>query len=86
VQPLKLGADVVIHSATKYLGGHGDVLSGVVVTSEARRADLFEVLKATGGTLGPQEAWLVLRGLRTLPLRMRQHCWCSTRLTPPIVR
>jgi cystathionine beta-lyase/cystathionine gamma-synthase len=74
VQPLKLGADVVIHSATKYLGGHGDVLSGVVVTSEARRADLFEVLKATGGNLGPQEAWLVLRGLRTLPLRMRQHC------------
>jgi len=74
VQPLKLGADVVIHSATKYLGGHGDVLSGLVVTSEARRADLFEVLKATGGNLGPQEAWLVLRGLRTLPLRMRQHC------------
>jgi cystathionine beta-lyase/cystathionine gamma-synthase len=74
VQPLKLGADVVIHSATKYLGGHGDVLSGVVVTSEARRVDLFEVLKATGGNLGPQEAWLVLRGLRTLPLRMRQHC------------
>ena len=74
VQPLKLGADVVIHSATKYLGGHGDVLSGVVITSEARRADLFEVLKATGGNLGPQEAWLVLRGLRTLSLRMRQHC------------
>jgi cystathionine beta-lyase/cystathionine gamma-synthase len=74
VQPLKLGADVVIHSATKYLGGHGDVLSGVVVASEARRVDLFEVLKATGGNLGPQEAWLVLRGLRTLPLRMRQHC------------
>jgi len=73
-QPLNLGADVVIHSATKYLGGHGDVLGGVVVTSEARRADLFEVLKVTGANLGPQEAWLVLRGLKTLPLRMRQHC------------
>ena len=74
VQPLNLGADVVIHSSTKYLGGHGDVLSGVVVTSEARRADLFEVLKVTGANLGPQEAWLVLRGIKTLALRMRQHC------------
>jgi cystathionine gamma-synthase/methionine-gamma-lyase len=74
VQPLKLGADVVIHSATKYLGGHGDVLGGVVITSEARKADLFEVLKVTGGNLGPQEAWLALRGVKTLPLRVRQHC------------
>ena len=74
VQPLNLGADVVIHSSTKYLGGHGDVLSGVVVTSQARRADMFEVLKLTGGNLGPQDAWLVLRGIKTLPLRMRQHC------------
>ena len=73
-QPLNLGADAVIHSATKYLGGHGDVLGGVVVTSEDRRTDLFEVLKVTGGNLGPQEAWLVLRGIKTLPLRMRQHC------------
>ncbi len=74
VQPLSLGADVVIHSATKYLGGHGDVLGGVVVTSEARRADMYELLKLTGPNLGPQEAWLVLRGIRTLLLRMRQHC------------
>jgi cystathionine gamma-synthase/methionine-gamma-lyase len=74
VQPLSLGADGVIHSATKYLGGHGDVLGGVVVTSEALHEELFEVLKVTGGNLGPQEAWLVLRGLKTLPLRMRQHC------------
>jgi len=73
-QPLHLGADVVIHSSTKYLGGHGDVLSGVVVTSEPRRADMFEVLKLTGGNLGPQDAWLVQRGIKTLPLRMRQHC------------
>ncbi len=74
VQPLSLGTDVVIHSTTKYLGGHGDVLSGVVVTSEERRAELFEILKMTGANLGPQDAWLVLRGIRTLPLRMRQHC------------
>jgi cystathionine beta-lyase/cystathionine gamma-synthase len=74
IQPLKTDADIVIHSTTKYLGGHGDVLSGVVVTSVARRADLFEIIKMTGANLGPQEAWLVLRGIRTLPLRMQQHC------------
>jgi cystathionine gamma-synthase/methionine-gamma-lyase len=74
VQPLALGADVVIHSATKYLGGHGDVLGGVVVTSADLHKELFEVLKVTGGNLGPQEAWLVLRGIKTLSLRMRQHC------------
>ncbi len=74
MQPLSLGADLVIHSATKYLAGHGDVLGGVVVTSEARRQALFEVLKVTGGNLGPHQAWLTLRGMRTLPLRMRQHC------------
>jgi cystathionine beta-lyase/cystathionine gamma-synthase len=74
VQPLALGADVVIHSATKYLAGHGDVLGGVVVTSEERRAAMLETLKLTGGNLGPFEAWLALRGIRTLALRMRQHC------------
>jgi cystathionine gamma-synthase/methionine-gamma-lyase len=74
VQPLALGADAVIHSATKYLAGHGDVLGGIVVTSRTVRHDMFEVLKATGGNLGPQEAWLALRGMRTLVLRMRQHC------------
>jgi cystathionine gamma-synthase/methionine-gamma-lyase len=73
VRPLSLGTDVVIHSTTKYLGGHGDVLGGVVVASEERRAELFEILKMTGANLGPQEAWLVLRGIKTLPLRMRQH-------------
>jgi cystathionine gamma-synthase/methionine-gamma-lyase len=74
VRPLSLGADVVIHSATKYLAGHGDVLGGIVVTSGAQRQDLLEVLKATGGNLGPHEAWLTLRGVRTLALRMRAHC------------
>jgi cystathionine gamma-synthase/methionine-gamma-lyase len=74
VQPLTMGADVVIHSATKYLGGHGDVLGGVVVTSAERQAAIQAVLKVTGGNLGPQGAWLALRGIRTLTLRMRQHC------------
>jgi cystathionine beta-lyase/cystathionine gamma-synthase len=74
VQPLGMGADVVIHSATKYLGGHGDVLGGVVVTSRAWQEKLFQVLKVTGGNLDPHQAWLTLRGIKTLPLRMRQHC------------
>jgi cystathionine gamma-synthase/methionine-gamma-lyase len=74
VRPLALGADVVIHSATKYLAGHGDVLGGAVVTSGRTKRDVVEVLKATGGNLGPQEAWLALRGIRTLALRIREHC------------
>ena len=71
--PLTLGADYVIHSATKYIGGHGDVMAGVVVTSVERRKTLYELNKLVGGTLGPFEAWLALRGVKTLPLRMRQQ-------------
>lgn len=73
-RPLQLGADYVVHSATKYLGGHGDVMGGVVVTSAARRATLNEINKLVGGNLGPQEAWLVLRGIKTLPLRIQRQC------------
>jgi cystathionine beta-lyase/cystathionine gamma-synthase len=72
--PLRHGADYVIHSATKYLSGHGDVLAGVVATSAENKSRLFELNKLTGGVLGPFEAWLALRGLKTLPLRMRQQC------------
>lgn len=72
--PLKWGADYVIHSATKFIAGHGDVLAGVVVTSEENRRALFEVNKLVGAVLGPFEAWLALRGLKTLPLRLRQQC------------
>jgi cystathionine gamma-synthase/methionine-gamma-lyase len=79
-RPALLGADYVIHSATKYLGGHGDVLGGVVVTSLARRKWLFEINKLVGGNLGPQEAWLVLRGLKTLPLRMHRQCENAARI------
>ncbi|MCJ7737544.1 MAG: PLP-dependent aspartate aminotransferase family protein [Anaerolineae bacterium] len=74
VQPFKLGADMVIHSATKYLGGHRDVLGGVVASSTHGHDELLSVRKLTGANLGPQEAWLALRGVRTLAVRMRQHC------------
>jgi cystathionine beta-lyase/cystathionine gamma-synthase len=73
VQPLAHGADMVIHSATKYLGGHGDVTGGVVVTSAARVTAMRMEQRNVGGILGPQEAWLALRGLKTLPLRMARH-------------
>jgi cystathionine beta-lyase/cystathionine gamma-synthase len=72
--PLCLGADVVVHSATKYLGGHSDLVMGVVVTSNE---ELYRSLKfhqnAAGGTPGPFDAWLLLRGLKTLELRMQRH-------------
>ncbi len=73
-RPLTCGADVVIHSATKYLGGHGDALGGVVVASAELIASIYQTLKITGANLGPQEAWLLLRGIKTLPLRMERHC------------
>ncbi len=73
-RPLQHGADTVVHSATKYLGGHGDVLGGVTVTSAERRTALNEINKLVGANLGPQEAWLILRGIKTLPLRMARQC------------
>lgn len=73
-QPLSLGADYVVHSASKYIGGHGDVLAGVVVTSNANRQRLFTLEKLIGAVLAPEVAWLALRGLKTLPLRMERHC------------
>jgi len=73
-RPLSLGADIVVHSATKYLGGHSDVIGGTLVVN---REDLFERLaflqNAVGGVPGPMDAWLVLRGLKTLAVRMREH-------------
>lgn len=72
--PLNHGADYIIHSATKYLSGHGDVLAGVIATSAENKKKLYETNKMTGANLGPFEAWLALRGLKTLPLRVRQQC------------
>ncbi len=68
------GADFTIHSATKYIGGHGDVMAGVVATTVENRKKMYELNKQVGSVLGPFEAWLALRGLKTLPLRMRQQC------------
>ena len=73
-RPLSLGADYVVHSASKYIGGHGDVLAGVVACSNANREKLFAIEKKIGAVLAPEVAWLALRGLKTLPLRMRQQC------------
>ncbi len=74
-QPLSLGADLVIHSATKYLGGHSDLIAGLVV---AKEKDLGEKIKfiqnASGAILAPFDSWLVIRGIETLHLRVQQHC------------
>jgi cystathionine gamma-lyase len=72
--PIASGADFVIHSATKYIGGHGDVMAGVVASTKANRQAMFELNKLVGSVLGPFDAWLSLRGLKTLPLRMQRQC------------
>src|SRR5919198_3465324 len=80
-QPLSLGADAVIHSTTKYLGGHSDVVGGFVATSDDALAErLYFLQKSLGAVPGPFDAWLVLRGLRTLAVRMRQHCENARRI------
>jgi cystathionine gamma-synthase len=74
-QPLALGADAVLHSTTKYLGGHSDVVGGFVATNDDTIAERLRFLqKSLGAVPGPFDAWLVLRGLKTLAVRMRQHC------------
>ncbi len=73
-RPLEHGADYAVHSVTKYLAGHGDVMAGVVACTGQRALDLRERQKLLGANLGPQQAWLAMRGIKTLPLRMRQHC------------
>jgi cystathionine beta-lyase/cystathionine gamma-synthase len=73
-QPLRLGCDVVLHSTTKYLNGHSDMVGGLLVTSRDDLAERFGFLQnAAGGVPGPWDCWLALRGIKTLPLRMRQH-------------
>ena len=74
-RPLELGADIVVHSATKYLGGHSDLVCGIAATSDAGLAERLGFLQnSLGAVAGPFDAWLVLRGLKTLAVRMRQHC------------
>jgi cystathionine gamma-lyase len=73
-QPIKLGADLVIHSTTKYLGGHSDVVGGAVVGPRELLQAIAFYQNAAGGTPGPFDAWLTLRGVKTLALRMERHC------------
>src|SRR5881275_2371116 len=74
-RPLELGADLVVHSTTKYLGGHSDVIGGFAATSDPALAErLYFLQKSLGAVPGPFDAWLVLRGIKTLAVRMRQHC------------
>lgn len=74
-RPLDLGADIVMHSATKYLGGHSDVVMGALVVKEKDLADkLYFIQNASGAICGPQDCFLVLRGLKTLHVRMQRHC------------
>jgi cystathionine gamma-synthase len=73
-QPLELGADIVVHSTTKYLGGHSDVVGGFAATNDPTIAERLRFLqKSLGGVPGPFDCWLVLRGLKTLALRMERH-------------
>jgi cystathionine gamma-synthase len=74
-RPLELGADIVVHSTTKYLGGHSDVIGGFAATNDPTIAERLTFLqKSLGAVPGPFDCWLVLRGIKTLAVRMRQHC------------
>jgi cysteine-S-conjugate beta-lyase len=74
-KPLALGADIVVHSATKYLGGHSDLIAGVVVTKEKELGEKVRFMQnASGAILSPFDSWLVIRGIETLALRVKQHC------------
>lgn len=87
-RPLELGADVVIHSATKYLNGHGDVIAGFVVGTEAfiNEVKLFGLKDMTGATLGPFEAFLIMRGLKTMEIRMERHCENAKKVAEYLVK
>jgi len=73
-RPLEHGADFVVHSATKYFGGHGDLTGGVLVARKEFAEEVHHFSRLVGAVLGPFEAWLTLRGLKTLPLRFTRHC------------
>ncbi|MNZ68165.1 Cystathionine gamma-synthase [compost metagenome] len=78
-RPIELGADIVIHSATKYLGGHNDVLAGLIITKGKELSDEMAFLhNSIGAVLGPQDSWLLMRGMKTLALRMERHEYNAT--------
>jgi cystathionine beta-lyase len=74
-RPLELGADLVMHSVTKYLGGHSDVVMGALVTNNEKIADeIYRIQNSSGAVCGPMDSFLVLRGIKTLHLRVQRHC------------
>lgn len=80
-RPLELGADIIVHSATKYLGGHNDVLAGLIVAKgEKLCAELAFLHNSIGAVLGPQDSWLLMRGMKTLALRMERHEYNATKI------
>lgn len=91
-KPLKMGVDIVVHSATKYLGGHSDVLGGLIVTSSEKYYERLKYIqKSAGGILDPFSCWLILRGIKTLPIRMEKHQQNAIKLaeflkTQPVVK
>jgi cystathionine gamma-synthase len=85
-QPLDLGADIVVHSTTKYIGGHSDVVGGIAITSDAARAEALVFLQnAVGSVPGPLDCFLTLRGAKTLSIRMREHCSNAVRIADYLV-
>lgn len=81
-RPIELGADIIIHSATKYLGGHNDVLAGLIVTKGKELSDEMAFLhNSIGAVLGPQDSWLLMRGMKTLALRMERHQYNATTIS-----
>jgi cystathionine gamma-synthase len=86
-QPLALGADVVVHSTTKYLGGHSDVLGGALVVADAGLGERLAFHQnATGAVAGPFDSWLTLRGIKTLAVRMDRHCENASRVADMLAR
>ncbi|RJE88990.1 aminotransferase class I/II-fold pyridoxal phosphate-dependent enzyme [Paenibacillus sp. 1011MAR3C5] len=80
-RPIELGADIVIHSATKYLGGHNDVLAGLIITKGEELSQQMAILhNSIGAVLGPQDSWLLMRGMKTLALRMERHQYNATKI------
>jgi methionine-gamma-lyase len=85
-RPISLGIDIVIHSATKFLGGHSDISAGAIVSDKSTIAELWHTQIVFGAVLSPFDAWLLQRGLKTLPLRVRQHNKSATRLARRLER
>ena len=74
-RPLELGADIVMHSVTKYLGGHSDVVMGALITNDdAIAEEMYRIQNSSGAVCGPMDSFLVLRGIKTLHLRVQRHC------------